>query len=114
MDRSTNLDIEELKVRGPPRGRRSFFSRARLLCCSPLLTVSSLRCPVGWRVGIWGEASPGAGAPPRAEDMEGGFLEPGWHSPAGLLSLFALPDNIHPVLVNYNSTLGTRPAPTAG
>lgn len=96
-----------------PRASFLLFSRS-LALLPPLFTVSSLRCPVGWRVGIWGEASPGAGAPPRAEDMGGGFLELGWHSPAGLLSLFALPDNLHPVLlVNYNSTLGTRPAPTA-
>lgn len=40
--------------------------------------------PLGRRVGIWGAARPGSGAPPRAEDMEGGFLGFGSHSGAGL------------------------------
>lgn len=78
MDRSTNLDIEELKVRDVRGWRRSFLPGPRLLSCSPVCLFSlPLPCaagivsgPVGRRVGIWGEVYPGA--PPRAEDEHGG------------------------------------------
>lgn len=39
---------------------------------------------MGRRVGIWGAAHPGSGAPPRAEDREGGSLGLGSPSGAGL------------------------------
>lgn len=120
MDRSTNLDIEEHKVRDAP-GRVSFLPCGR--SHAPLLSCLSFLLPLPWaarivggpsgrRVGIWGEAYPAQQGPLLGLRtwMEGGFLELGVHSSAGVPSLPAPPEDSHPVLplVGYSSTLGTR------
>lgn len=122
MDRSTNLDIEELKVRDVRGWRRSFLPGPRLLSCSPVCLFSlPLPCaagivggPVGRRVGIWGEVYPGA--PPRPEDEHGGRLSGVRRALSGQVPLPPRPGACSsrqqpscPPLVSYSSTLGSRP-----
>lgn len=69
---------------GPAFSRSSALSLSSVFPLPLSCTARIVGGPLGRRVGIWGAAHPGSGAPPRAEDREGGSLGLGSPSGAGL------------------------------